>query len=277
MVGPQIDNIINVIGPDYLIYNEGAFPRGPETKGNPGYLVKYTLDGRRGFDYPDLVKIVEQKRREHSGCPTQIILNTIDYQDKPAPECYYEGCSNFAELGITIGRGDLIFPFEADIFHLAAEADIIKEECDKLVPDSGLKTKWLDFIGTQYYLQRAPFSRKLCIRYGTEGFYRQVLLDFQNQRYEMLHYVDRITTFHYAWVRPTKYLRMRYEQLVRNSQEYWPTLDQGIQDIIKARSEPRHDIRIRKEPNGPAEAFAIYYGGPHPEEFKEHPCYLETR
>ena len=38
----QIPNIIDTINPDYIIYHEGMFPRGPEssTSGNDNFLQK---------------------------------------------------------------------------------------------------------------------------------------------------------------------------------------------------------------------------------------------
>jgi hypothetical protein len=49
----QIPNIIDTINPDYIIYNEGMFPFGPEgnTQTDSNFVKNYTLDGHRGFDY----------------------------------------------------------------------------------------------------------------------------------------------------------------------------------------------------------------------------------
>ena len=52
----QIPNIIDTIDPDVIIYNEGMFPAGPESTTDMAtdFKDKYTLDGKRGFDYLEL-------------------------------------------------------------------------------------------------------------------------------------------------------------------------------------------------------------------------------
>ena len=56
MIRFQIPNIIETIDPDYIIYNEGMFPRGPESSTivNEDFIKNYTLDGQRGFDFDEL-------------------------------------------------------------------------------------------------------------------------------------------------------------------------------------------------------------------------------
>ena len=56
LVKLQIPNIIKSINPDYILYNEGMFPSGPESTTNVDndFVNKYTLDGKRGFDYEEL-------------------------------------------------------------------------------------------------------------------------------------------------------------------------------------------------------------------------------
>ena len=75
----QIPNIIDTINPDYIVYQEGLFPNG--TEGNKQYttewLDKYTTDGKRGFDWEELRKIVYDAQNEYPS--TEIIFNPIDY------------------------------------------------------------------------------------------------------------------------------------------------------------------------------------------------------
>ena len=75
----QIDNIIETINPDYIIYNEGLFPTGPEGTTNitDNFISEYTLDGKRGFDYPELQEIVHNATKKYPHI--NFILNEMEY------------------------------------------------------------------------------------------------------------------------------------------------------------------------------------------------------
>lgn len=279
----QIPNIIDTINPDIIIYNEGMFPRGPEsnTNVNNDFIKKYTLDGIRGFDFHELEEIINKSQKQYPD--KKIILNKMNYDGlNGAPECYYKACSNFDELGIKIEKGDFIFPFEGDVFHHESSKDEIEEYISQLEPDTGFKSNWIDFIETPYYCERStlkPFiekiegrHRKICIRYGTPNFYKDVILNFMTQDYPMLYPTD-LVTYHYAWWRPGKFKELRYDQLNR-PKEYWDSFEKGIQEIIKSK-DTKHDVVIRpSRPPQQTHHWASFIDIDHPKHVKEHQNYI---
>lgn len=281
----QIDNIVDTINPDYIIYNEGMFPAGPEssTLVNSSFIYNYTLDGHRGFDYQELVSIIEQAQIKHPQC--RIILNPMNYGTvSHAPTCYYMACSNFKQLGITIEKGDYIFPFEGDVFHHENSKTIIEGYLTQLQPNTGFKSNWIDFIETQYYCERStlkPFldnkegrHRRVCIRYGDEAFYKEVLLNFMTQKYPMLYPTD-LLTFHYCWWRPGKYKQLRYDQLNRPA-EYWQHFDKALAEIRQIGNTSRQDVVLRPSHDSSMTShWASYFDIPHPKHIKQHPNYLQ--
>lgn len=281
----QIDNIVDTINPDYIIYNEGMFPSGPEgsTVVDEKFIEEFTLDGSRGFDYNELKTIIEDAKKRHPN--VKIILNEMQYPaDASAPECYYLACSNFKELGIDIEKGDFIFPYEGDIFHHETSREDIENYCNQLAPDSGFRSNWIDFIQNQYYAEKSQWiryknsahdvkSRRICICYGTEKFYRDVLLNFMTQKYPMLYPTD-LVTYHYAWWRPNKYKQLRYAQLNRDSQ-YWKDFDSAINLIASSNGSDIGDVVLRPHMDeNLSHRYACYVDIEHPEHIKQHENYI---
>jgi hypothetical protein len=280
----QIPNIIDTINPDYIIYNEGMFPRGPESSTivNDNFLQKYTLDGYRGFDYDDMKDIVEDAKFKYPN--TNIILNEMSYEGlSSAPECYFKACSNFSELGIEIEPGDYIFPYEGDVFHHQDSKVEIQGYLDQLTNDTGFTSNWIDFLETQYYCERStlvPFldnkegrHRKVCIRFGTWDFYKDVLLNFMTQKYPMLSPTD-LVTFHYAWWRPGKYKQLRFTQLQRPA-IYWEQFETGLQQIKQNKNNIKTDVLIRPSREiGSIHRNATYFEIDHPKHIKSHPNWI---
>tara|TARA_B000000557_G_scaffold257192_1_gene250242 strand:- start:1206 stop:2195 length:990 start_codon:yes stop_codon:yes gene_type:complete len=236
MVKCQIPNIIDTINPDYIIYREGVFPKGPENNTDIDFkwLDKYTLDGRRGFDFLEMKKIIDDAQKKYPN--TKIILDEIDYKSNlSAPECYMYACSELEELGIKLEEGDFIFPFEGDVFHHENSQDDIKNYLEQLEPDTGFRSFWIDYVFNFWYVTKyriKPFlkdkkhhyeqnyqSRRICVRFGTMKFYKEVLLNFMTREYKMLYPTDLIT-YHYANIRPNKFAELRADQLVRDF-NYW--------------------------------------------------------
>ena len=124
----QIPNIIETINPDYIIYNEGRFPAGPESNTNvtAEFLKEYTLDGWRGFDFEELTQIIEENQKKYSD--TTIILNKMNYpvETTSAIDCFTLACTNFKELGIDIERYKLLkstFETSFDAVHVVEFAN----------------------------------------------------------------------------------------------------------------------------------------------------------
>ena len=236
LVKCQIPNIIDTINPDYIIYREGVFPKGPENNTDIDFkwLNEYTLDGKRGFDYLELKKIIDDAQKKYPN--TKIILDEIDYNSNlSAPECYMYACSELEELGIKLEEGDFIFPFEGDVFHHENSRDDIKKYLEQLEPNTGFRSFWVDYYFNFWYVVKyriKPFlkdkkyhhegnyqSRRICVRFGTMEFYKEVLLNFMTREYKMLYPTDLIT-YHYLSIRPTKFWKLRSDQLVRHP-NFW--------------------------------------------------------
>ena len=185
-----------------------------------------------------------------------------------APECYLKACSNFREFNIEIEKGDYIFPYEGDVFHHEKDQDIIQGYMDQLSPNTGFTSTWIDFLETQYYCERSTLKpliekipgrhRRVCIKFGTWEFYKEVLLNFMTQKYPMLHPTDLIT-YHYAWWRPEKYKQLRFDQLNRNPQ-YWVDFNKGLEKIKEIKNTTKEDVVIRPDsPENRTHRYASYY------------------
>jgi hypothetical protein len=275
----QIPNIIDTINPDYIIYNEGMFPSGPESSTNVSddFLSKYTLDGKRGFDYEDLKDIISEAQKKHKN--VKIILNEMSFPKDmhEAPLCYYHACSNFEDLEIKIEEGDLIYPLEGDVFHHENSKLLIEKMSNDLDPDSGFRSNWIDFFETPYYTEKftksKPKRRKICIKFGTYNFYKNVLLNFQTQRYDMLR-IANLNTYHYCCWRSGKFKQLKYDQLNRDS-SYWINFEKGMKLITKSKYS-KQDIAIRPSvSSGNDMHWATYIDIEHPKHIKNHPNYKQ--
>ena len=284
----QIPNIVETINPDYIIYNEGMFPRGPESTTNVSndFVSKYTLDGHRGFDYNELEDIIKEAQKKYKN--TKIVLNKMKYPENMthAPDCYIHACSNFEELGINILEGDYIFPYEADVFHHQDSKSEISGYLKQLKPDTGFRSIWIDFMETQYYAEKKNLtplhnngeggrSRRVCVRFGTMDFYKYVLSNFMTQQYPML-YPTELITYHYAWWRPDKYKELRFDQLNRNPR-YWKDFNNGLVQIKNNGKENKGDVVLR--PDSPVETknrYAAYIDIEHPVHIEQHPNFLKN-
>lgn len=271
----QIPNIIDTIDPDYIIYNEGMFPQG--TEGNQTidekWLNKYTLngEGKRGFDFNELKDIILKAQQKYPN--TTIILNEMLYhQNMTSTECYIKACSNFKDLGIDILPGDYIFPYEADVFHHENSKNQIQNYLKQLTPDSGFRTRWIDFMENQYYRETSERSRRICIKFGTWEFYLDVLNKFMKEfEYTMLYPTDLIT-YHYAWWRPGKFKELRCDQLKRDSQ-YWVFFKEGLEKA-NLLTEKKIQIRYNRNDSGAYITYTTEFD--HPKHIKSHQNWKKT-
>jgi hypothetical protein len=217
----QIENLINTINPDIIIYNEGLFPRGPENKGgvDESFRTDFCyLDTNLAWDTLELQRIVKQAQDSYPD--KRIIWNAMNYSNLDANECYVHAVSNFDEFGIEIEPGDLIFPLEGDVFFHKNDMELLNQYIDKLTNDSGLQAPYLDFIENQYYIEAESLDenrihkRRIVIKFGTWQYYKDIVSNFTSQKYAQLHIFPR-HIFHYAWWRPGKYKELRFRQLIR--------------------------------------------------------------
>ncbi len=282
----QVDNIVQTINPDYIIYNEGLFPRGPEGTTNitDDFISKYTLDGKRGFDYPELQEIVDNAKEKYPHI--NFILNEMEYDQNitSASQNAAIAYSNFKDLGINLKEGDYIFPFEGDLFHLESSAEEIEGYMKQLKPNQGFKSTWIDFLETQFYTEKVnwkasggkPKERKICICYGDMDFYIDVVLNFTSQNYPMLFPTDLIT-YHYCWWRPGKYKQLRFDQLNRDDAGvYWKNFNHGLLEIAK--NNTKRDVVIRPHLSESEKMrFAKYIKLEHPKHIKNHFNYIKAK
>jgi hypothetical protein len=273
LVKCQIPNIIDTIDPDYIIYNEGMFPNG--TEGNKiidqDWLDKYTLDGKRGFDFNELEKIIKQAQQVYP--KTKIILNKMNYSEgMSSTDCFIAGTTNFKELGIEIKEGDYIFPLEGDVFHHENSKNEIQNYLDQLKPDTGFKSNWVDFVENQHYIDNGGVrSRRICIRFGTWEFYHYVLSKFMHERdYNMLYPTDLIT-YHYSWWRPGKFRELRFDQLQRDPL-YWKYYNEGLNKVYEAKHK-KIKIRYNRQDDDPSAYIIFTSQYNHPKHVKNHECW----
>tara|TARA_Y100000361_G_scaffold7959_1_gene6575 strand:- start:1400 stop:3025 length:1626 start_codon:yes stop_codon:yes gene_type:complete len=284
----QIPNIIDTINPDYIIYNEGMFPGGPEnnTVRMDEFKSKYTLDGKRGFDFEELKDIVSDADNEYSD--TKIILNEMNYDPNQtnAVYNYILGCTNFDKFGIELEVGDYIFPSEGDIFHHEDSKEEIEGYLNQIEPNQGFRSHWLDFMESQYYVEKRTLpqyyeqfkdrgSRKICVRYGDMEFYRSVLGCLHTQNYYMLYPTD-LVSYHYAWWRPGKYLDMRFHQLNRDSKPgYWEHWKSALSKIRELKDTTKEDVQIRRGDGKHIMEMASYIEIEHPKHIREHENFIK--
>lgn len=286
----QIPNIIDTIDPDYIVYNEGLFPAGPEsnTPITEDFLNKYTLDGHRGFDYKELEEIVEDAQKKYPN--TKILLNPMKYTSLSAPQCYIEACTNWKELGINVEVGDYIFPYEPDVFHLERTKTEIANYLPQLQPDQGFRSVWLDFMETQHYVEKKNLigyqtgggrQRRICVRFGTMEFLKKVLGNFMTQDYSMLHPTS-LLTYHYPWFKPGKYKELRYA-LIHRDPSYWQAFEKGLQQakeqsIKWTQGAEKIDSDITIRPSSPTTSnnrYITFIHINHPKAIIDHPNFIK--
>tara|TARA_Y100000361_G_scaffold154177_1_gene178583 strand:- start:3321 stop:4295 length:975 start_codon:yes stop_codon:yes gene_type:complete len=289
LVKYQIPNIIDTINPDIIVYNEGLMPSGPESQGLvEGFSEKYTLDGKRGFDYEELKEIIEDAQLKYPD--VKIILNEMDYTGVvDSPACYTKACTNFEELGIDVQPGDYLFPYEGDVFHHEDSKKEIKHYMEQIQPDQGFTSVWIDFISNQKYAFKStlkPFilehpswanqsrARRVCIRFGTMEFYKEVLSNFMTQKYPMLFPTDLIT-YHYAWWRPGKYFDLRCDQLtnsIRPQPGFWENFKLAYEKLDELKYD---EVRVYPGPKHLTGKWVKFWDISHPKHIEEHPNFLK--
>ncbi len=278
LVKYQIPNIIDTINPDYIIYNEGLFPGATEGKKklDKDWIDKYTLDGKRGFDFLDLQNIIEDAQSKFKN--TKIILNEMDYSIGMKPvDCYINATTNFEDFDLQIQEGDCLFPFEGDVFHHESTASEIENYIKQIEPNQGFKSHWLEFVANQFYVEKKTLienhqSRKICVKYGDMEFYVNVLSQFITQDYNMLHPTDLIT-YHYAWWRPNKFLDLRCEQLLRED-GYWDDFRKSMDLANECKLEEINNRPSISTDPSDINVWLKRIDMEHPKHIKEHECYI---
>jgi hypothetical protein len=278
----QIPNLVATLSPDVVIYNEGIFPTGPESKTNinDDFRAKYCYkDTNLAWDTLETQELIKQAQKDYPDIVW--IHNEMKFPDMiSASDAYTYAVSNWEELGIVVNEGDYIFPYEPDIFHLETMKDGIDSLLAQLSPNEGFTSIWLDFLETQYYIEACnnPWignfkSRKIAICYGDINFYKQIVGQFESQQYHMLHGSD-LVTYHYNWFRYDKNKELRYDQIVRRS-EYWSDFEKGLQTINYNSIHDIHEDVLMRPSRDNITRMASYINIEQPEAIKSHPNFIK--
>jgi hypothetical protein len=280
----QIPNLVDTLNPDIVIYNEGLFPKGPESKTNINndFKEKYCYQNTNlAWDTLETQLLIKDASTKYPN--TKWIYNEMKFpKDMSASEAYTYAVSNWDELGIQAEIGDYIFPYEPDIFHLESDKDNITYLLDQLKPNQGFTSVWLDFLETQNYIETInnPFigrsrGRKIALQFGGLDFYKQVVGQFENQNYNMLYSSD-LMTYHYNWFRFDKNKQLRYDQIVREK-KYWEDFETGLKEIkFNTINKINKDVIMRpsKQENDPMK-YASYIDIQQPKAIQNHPNFIK--
>lgn len=251
----HIPNMIEVLDPDIIIYNEGLFPQGPENKGHVDsdeFKKKWTHNKFKntGFDYDELLQLETQygfqSREEITtfGDIRQMHIFNPKIRVQPwtypgmndANDCAIHALSRFSLAGHDEPQsGDLIFPLEPDAFLWEGDKETINQLVSELKPGEGLSCKWVDFLETQFYTEainlQTPKFRRFCYCFDTMENYKKAMDGFMSQDYPRLRKVNVFFIRHYCWWRPGKYKQLRYQLIHRGDPNYWKDFETGLQEI----------------------------------------------
>ena len=280
----QIPNLVATIRPDIVIYNEGLFPKGPESKTiiDSEFKEKYCYkDTNLAWDTEETQALIKDAQRQYPD--TTWIHNQMKFPEGlTGSQAYVYAVSNFKELGIEINIGDIIFPYEPDIFHLENASAAFDSLLSQLKEDQGFTSIWLDFLETQNYIETnnnpfigRPRGRKLAIKFGTMEFYKRVVGEFESQNYSMLYKSDLIT-YHYNWFRFGKNKQLRFDQIVRKP-DYWEKFNNALMEMhYNSNNSINATVVLRpdRDINDPMR-YASYINIEQPEAIKYHPNYIK--
>jgi hypothetical protein len=278
----QVHNIVDTLSPDVVIYNEGLFPSGPESKNNitDEFKQKYCYKNTsQAFDTLELQHIIKDANEQYPD--VKFIYNAMDFPlGITASEAYTLAVSNWEDLGVDVNDGDIIFPYEPDVFHLESASTEIDEYIKQLKPNTGFKSLWVDILHTPNYTERInnPFKgkkwgRKIAINYGGMEFYKNVVMQCETQNYNMMYPTDLIT-YHYNWFRPKEYRDMRYSQ-IRREDYYWEQFEYGFMEMEYNTSNGITDDVVVRPSKTNEHRYADYIDIEHPSAIKKHPNYIK--
>jgi hypothetical protein len=273
----QIENLVNTIKPDVIIYNEGLFPQGPENKGGMDlnfrslYCHNQTNLAWDTEIVQSAIKEAQQKYPE-----IKIFWNEMNYKNPDCNVCYVEAVSNFTKFGVDIQPGDIIFPLEGDVFFHQDYAQELERYLQDLKPNEGLRAPYLDFMENESYVEGSALDastihyRRIAIKFGDWDYYKNIVINFMSQRYPLTLFPQYI--FHYPWWKPGKYKDMRVALLKRDDQ-YHKNFLSGL-DRAKLREDSKIAVRPNRSENDPMR-YIVKIDIDHPIEIREHQNYCK--
>jgi len=281
----QIPNIIDVLHPTVIIYNEGLFPCGPEnlTTIDEDFKREFCYkDTSAGFDFEDTERIILKYREKYPH--VSFHLNVIEYPKTwNADQCYQYAVSNFSMCNVAVEAGDIIFPIEPDVFHHEHDSDTITEMIYAMRPNTAIRTHWIDFLETQYYTENIhegkggrPKSRKIAVCFGDMTSYLRLVSNFVSQDYSSPEYVYKdIRTYHYCWFRFAKWRDLRYRLIQRSNPSYWEDFDKGLKQIRMNSVINRLDAVVIRPNEGGMRRYAYPINLNHPRHIRKHQNYVK--
>lgn len=215
----HIRNLCDYFNPDIYIIAEGIFPKGPENNMSLDsynkFKDKYTLDGKRSFDYNELKLEIEKCKKEYPNIKFYLIdMNYPEQQH--TTDTYYQLFTFFISDLIDVNPEDIIIPSESDMFFTKEQAKLCKLQIDNLELNTGFGSSYLNFFESPKVQKIIRFGRKVAFKYGNGTYYKKIMEKFlwENEYSKLLPIYD-YRTFHYEWIRPGKYFDMRIEQVPR--------------------------------------------------------------
>lgn len=273
----QIENFMNTIKPDIIIYNEGLFPMGPENKGGTEdhfksqYCYKNT---NLAWDTEEVQLAVKNAQQKYPN--TRIIWNEMKYVNKDCNMCYVDSVSNFSDFDIQVNPHDIIFPLEGDVFFHENYMEHLNKRIEDLKPNEGLQAPYLDFMENQFYVEGTALNaetihyRRIAIKFGDWNFYKRIVFNFMSQKYPLPIFPEYI--FHYPWWKPGKYKDMRVA-LIKRDDEYHRNFLSAL-EIAKRRDQPNIVIRPNRPENDPAR-YIVKIEIDHPKEIHRHQNFIK--
>lgn len=296
-----IPNVIEVLNPDIIIINEGLFPGGPENKGHldEEFRKKYCHSKypNCGFDIIESQLAVlphnfDKKSPGETGFKfnPRVHLNYVSYLGLvDVNECFLQCMTSFDRYIPEVG--DLIFPLEPDAFHHEKDIEAINWYLERLKPGEGLKTRWVDFLETQYYIEAInivqPKYRRFVYCFDNMENYKSAINGFMSQNYPKLKQIDDFLTFHYPWFVYDRWKELRYELIYRSDPQYWKDFERGLREIrIKSSAylhEKNNFINHSESSTGPVlmrpsrqdeGRWAKFIDIDHPKHIQNHPNFI---
>jgi len=209
----HIRNVCDYLKPDIFVIAEGMFPKGPENtlSGNESFVRKFTLDGKRSFDFQEIKTSIKKCQQDYPR--VEFHLLEMDYGNMDTALAYHTAYTSFLNV-TSVASDDIVFPLECDLFFTEEQGRKVVDLCNTLTQDTGFCSTFQMFFESPKVNIAKKRARKIAFRYGTGRMYDEVMLRNFNDTYQNV-FIPTFDfgIFHYEWVRPGKYFKLRLVQL----------------------------------------------------------------
>lgn len=212
----HIDNICEYFTPDIYVIAEGRFPSGPENSLNEddkNFIDKYTLDGKRSFDFEELKQKVQKAKDKYKN--TTFYLLEMDYlKGTNTQQAYTQAYMSFLDT-VVPQPDDMVMAIECDLFFTRPQADICLKAFKCLKENEGFGSTFEMFFESPRVVLAKHRKRKVMFKYGDGSLYAKCILGNFDDSYHSMLKMYNFKLFHYEWIRPDPYFEMRLAQLSR--------------------------------------------------------------